>query len=549
MITYWKNHFYCPHKIFMEQPLTTGFWKESHDGRSFHSLATHDVAEYLLTHPIAKDPRALDMMNKLSRELQDWLRWVEEITEARNHPLEPAWCSYSARDYQQEAIGVMSRVNRVYLNGACGTGKTFMSLMSIEAIRRAGLPAKTLILCPKALILGAWAEDIEKFTSMTWQNLRVERDPVPGRDLYLLNYDYLSRQEFLEKLLKERFDILVLDEATKAKSHEGKRAANICELADSIPRKWLLSGTPIPNGIQDAWMQFRILDGTGATLSRDFFDFRRKTHIEIKPDEGQPFWKPTPAGIRKVKARIQPLMLTYLKEVVLDLPEKVRKNIRVELTKEQTKIYNALVDEFIAWVDEASAEGRITARNILTQLNKLHQLCGGGVIDDDHNVRYLDDNPKMETLDEILEEIGDEQCIIWANFQHEVEAVAAHLNCPYIHGKVSDTRRQKIIKAFKAKELKHFVAHPGTIGHGMTLVTSHYMIYYSRDFSYEYSAQTEDRIHRIGQTEKCIYFYLIAEGTVDQKIADALDGKADIQDYLTNPRRLFTSLGVRNGRK
>jgi SNF2 family DNA or RNA helicase len=98
------------------------------------------------------------------------------------------------------------------------------------------------------------------------------------------------------------------------------------------------------------------------------------------------------------------------------------------------------------------------------------------------------------------------------------------------YGDTKTEDRQKIVEEFSdpKSELRFFVGNPTTGGYGLTLVSSHTVVYYSNSFDLEKRLQSEDRAHRIGQTEKVTYIDLIAPKTVDEHIVKALRNKIDI---------------------
>ena len=68
-------------------------------------------------------------------------------------------------------------------------------------------------------------------------------------------------------------------------------------------------------------------------------------------------------------------------------------------------------------------------------------------------------------------------------------------------------------------------------------------MYYSNSFSSTDRAQSEDRAHRIGQTRSVTYIDLIAEGTVDAVVVEALRGKRDVSEFVRS------SINARNERQ
>ena len=59
-------------------------------------------------------------------------------------------------------------------------------------------------------------------------------------------------------------------------------------------------------------------------------------------------------------------------------------------------------------------------------------------------------------------------------------------------------------------------------------------VFYSLDFSYANYEQSRARIHRIGQTKKCLYIHLIAKNTIDEKVMDALRRKSDVARLMVD---------------
>jgi SNF2 family DNA or RNA helicase len=106
-------------------------------------------------------------------------------------------------------------------------------------------------------------------------------------------------------------------------------------------------------------------------------------------------------------------------------------------------------------------------------------------------------------------------------------------------GLTSKTKnREQIISDFKNNKIKLLFAHPKLLGHGLTFTNCNYNIYYSLSFSYEEFKQSQDRIHRIGQDNKCTYIILQCKNTIDEKIYKCLQNKKNIVDEL------YLELGV-----
>ena len=135
----------------------------------------------------------------------------------------------------------------------------------------------------------------------------------------------------------------------------------------------------------------------------------------------------------------------------------------------------------------------------------------------------------------LLDELGNEQVVIWVNFRAEIDLIASHLSKRGATYQVIDGRsssNETSIADFQSKKLQYLVCQPAAAGHGITLTSACYAVYYSVDFSYERYQQSRDRIHRKGQERPCTYYHLIADNTTDESILWALRNKAKISDAV-----------------
>ena len=98
------------------------------------------------------------------------------------------------------------------------------------------------------------------------------------------------------------------------------------------------------------------------------------------------------------------------------------------------------------------------------------------------------------------------------------------------YGGTPQEERQDIVDKFQDPEnpLRFFVGQPRTGGYGITLTAANTVIYYSNSYDLEIRLQSEDRAHRIGQTNKVTYIDLVSPDTIDEKILIALKSKIDI---------------------
>jgi len=224
------------------------------------------------------------------------------------------------------------------------------------------------------------------------------------------------------------------------------------------------------------------------------------------------------------------------KEDCLDLPAKIYTKREVALTKEQQKAYKQMKKLALAKLDSGELS---TTQNVLTQLMRLQQICCGNLTDDDGKIHPLPSNRIKELL-EVCEEIQG-KAIIWATWTMDIRSIAKALRDCYgvqavasLHGETPDSERPRIVKDFQDRqsELRFLVGHPKTGGHGLTLTAASTVIYYSNSYDLELRVQSEDRAHRITQTNKVTYIDLISPKTIDEKIVKSLRDKINVADTI-----------------
>jgi len=247
-------------------------------------------------------------------------------------------------------------------------------------------------------------------------------------------------------------------------------------------------------------------------------------------------------NLSELNGIIEPFSFRVRKEDCLDLPDKVYTKRTVELTPEQRVAYDTMKAAALAIIEGSV----VSAPTVSTQILRLQQVCSGFVNMDDGTTKQVPTNKLPELMD-ALEEI-DGKVIIWANFTHDILAIQAELAKVYgqdsvatFYGDTKSEERQLIVERFQDKNnpLRFFVGQPRTGGYGLTLTEAKTVIYYSNGYDLEVRLQSEDRAHRIGQTNKVTYIDIVAEGTIDEKVLQALRGKIDIattilaEDYKT----------------
>ena len=387
-----------------------------------------------------------------------------------------------------------------------GTGKTAM------ALELANHYNKTLILCPLSVIETAWVDDCHKFYPNlsivnVWGNSREYRLKMLNQkaDIYVMNYE--SFKILRNEIRKMEFDCIVVDESSVMKNMSSQITSALLEIADVIPHRFVLSGCPTPNHNSEIFPQMKFVDS--AILGNNYYGFLAKYFHQ---DMANPhFWYQTNDDKERYYAKLDEKAVFLRKEDCVDLPEKVFQIRRFELAKKQRQYYEDIINDIKANINQWS-KFEFTAK-----LMKLREITSGFVINKDKSITVFDNN-KENLLGEVIQDIGNKPIIVWCQFQHEIESLAKKFGGVALTSKTKD--RDNIIRDFRDDKIKLLFTHPKLLGKGVTFVNCTYNIYYSLSFSYEEFKQSQERIHRIGQENKCTYIILQGEDTIEEKIYD-----------------------------
>jgi SNF2 family DNA or RNA helicase len=413
---------------------------------------------------------------------------------------------------------------------ATGTGKTPMSLSIVSDDIAKNPNNKWLVVCPLSLVRTAWVEDCnEFFPSLTIQPLhattKLARQKLfkVSANIYVINFEAVD--SYRAELDALNIHGMIVDESSKLKNHSSLISKSLVDFSEKLNRVYLLSGTPASNGMHEYYTQIKCIDKYGISQSYTAFEKHFFNNVSFNP-----MFK-----VLQIKAELKDSLLNHIKkysiyvakEDCLDLPDKVFVDRKISLPPDVKKVYDKMRKELcISLGDDIN----VLAQSTVSMLNKLNQISSGFLIDTELQVVHRLSTFKVKELVEVLEELGNEQVVIWANYREEYKMIKEALgaDCVEYHGGTNITDKDSAVAKFKAGKVKYFVANPISAGHGLTLTNASYMIFFSYNYSLELYVQALDRIHRIGQTNKCTYISLLAKGTIDEVIYRVVKDKGDL---------------------
>lgn len=448
---------------------------------------------------------------------------------------QPAALAANLRDYQLRGLNWLARMTSLGLGGCLaddmGLGKT-ITLISLHLHRQTDPESAgpTLVVCPTSL-MGNWQREIEKFAPGTpvrrFHGSRRGLEDLADGEFVLTTYGTMRLDA--ESLAKAPWGMVVADEAQHVKNPFSATAKQLRTIGARA--RVALTGTPVENNLSELWA---ILDWTTPGLLGKLGTFRTRYAQAVEGGKD-------PAAAERLSQLVRPFLLRRRKSdpgIAPELPPKTETDRAVSLTTEQTGLYEAVVRETLAEI--AGADGFARRGLIVKLLTGLKQICN-------HPAQYLkEDAPriegrsgKLELLDELLDTIlaEDAGVLVFTQYVQMARLIERHLAArgvpsQFLHGGTPIAAREAMVQRFQDGEVPVFLLSLKAAGTGLNLTRAEHVVHYDRWWNPAVEAQATDRAYRIGQTQPVQVHRLIAEGTIEDRIAEMLLRKRELADAV-----------------
>jgi hypothetical protein len=452
---------------------------------------------------------------------------------ASPEPVEtPRELAATLRPYQRRGLAWMAAMCEAGLGGCLaddmGLGKT-IQLIALHLHRRDAKHGPTLVVCPASL-LGTWEREVRKFAP----SIPVRRyhggerhlADVAVDEIVLVTYGVLLRDS--AKLAGMGWGLVVADEAQHVKNPLARTAREL--RAVPAPAKIALTGTPVENRLSELWS---ILDWTTPGVLGHLETFTRRVAVPVERYRD-------PDATARFAALVRPFMLRRKKTdpgIAPELPRKTETSQYVPLTTEQVTLYEAMVRETMEAIE--NAEGIERAGLVFKLLTALKQICN-------HPAQYLKQSGplpgrsgKLAAFDELTEAIlaSGESVLVFTQYTQMGTLLQEHLDARgvrslFLHGGVPVRRREEMVAAFQRGEAPVFLLSLKAGGTGLTLTRATHVLHYDRWWNPAVEDQATDRAYRIGQDRPVQVHRLIAEGTLEDRIAALLEKKRELAEAV-----------------
>ncbi|AVF28867.1 DEAD/DEAH box helicase [Paenibacillus larvae] len=424
-------------------------------------------------------------------------------------------------EHQEKAFHKLSIIKVGALYMEMGTGKTRTALELCAKRINAGKVSKVLWLCPCS-VKDTIVQEIDKHVEGCLSLFEI-------CGIETLSSSIKTNVQLL-RLVQSESTFLIVDESNLVKNHKAIRTKNITRLAEFCTYKLILNGTPISRNEADLYAQWKILDWRILGY-KSFWSFSRN---HINWDERIPGKIRSMKNTRHLVERIAPYTYQVRKSECITLPPKTYKTVYYSLTAQQYEHYNAVADELFFQLDELEPH---TIYRLFTGMQNVisgFRVKVGKKLEKTYFFQNPLDNPRVQTLFSLIEQIGEEKIIVFCKYTREIHEITTLLNAKYgvgsavpFNGEVTQKKRQAHKKAF-TQNARFLVANKTCAGYGLNLQFCSYAIFYNNDWDYATRGQAEDRIHRIGQNQNVHILDICARGTLDHRILTCLSRKEDL---------------------
>lgn len=331
-------------------------------------------------------------------------------------------------------------------------------------------------------------------------------------------------------------DVLVVDESTKFKSHSSNRFALIKSALKYFKRRYILTGTIVPNGLLDLFGQIFILD-QGAALGRFITHYREK-YFYSSGYGGYDF-QPKVDAHKEIADRIAPLVIQIDHKDHLVMPKMMPPHdIFIDLPPKVLAMYKTMEKKLFSDI----ASGKVVAKNAATSSSKCRQICQGAIYIDENHYETLH-TEKLDALGDLLEELSGEPVLIAYQFEFDRIGISKRFGIPSI-GRGNPKSDAEIMAKFRRGELPAVMGHPETISLGLDGLqdSCSNLCWYGVPWNLLHYLQTIDRIWRQGSTADSVSLHrILARRTIDERVVEVVEDKDATQDDFLNLLGKLTS--------
>ena len=416
-----------------------------------------------------------------------------------------------------------------------GYGKTVSTLTAISDMMENYEVSNILVIAPKRVAELVWKQEAAKWEHL--QHLKIEvctgtaKQKIAGfkkqADIHVTNIETVP---MLIENYKFKWDGLVIDESTLVKSHKTARFKKLRRIIKNLDFTVLLSGTPTPEGLHGLWSQMFLID-SGKRLGRNITTYRKRW-FELD------YWGHTYIAKDGAFDEVMKIVddVCFTSSYKIDKVDVIPVIHKVRLEPKILEKYKELEKNFTLELEGAGSLDLfdIEADTTTGLHNKLRQFTSGFMYDRSKTVHKIH-NAKIEALKEIVEDNPGENFLIAYNFIEDKKVILDNFKDFEL---ISGASEQ--LERWDNRKIRGLVGHPKSVGHGLNLQRGgSVLVWYGLTWSLEQYLQMNERLPRPGQKDTVRIIHLVAEDTIDEDVANVINGKNITQEKFMH--RLYVS--------
>ncbi len=501
-------------------------------------------------------------------------RWQHEfdnfkavVSQEITRPLKPE---------QEKASFFMTIMKRAANFSVPGAGKTAMMYGTFAYLSSPRIDEVNKLLVVSPLnAFAAWRTEFEAVfgpkRKLHYLNMRdkkynnnvgaIKHDWVQA-DVITINYESLqSKLNIINDLLDSK-TMLVFDEVHRVKGVGGQRAKAALSLSQTPHYRYVLTGTPIPNGFRDIYNFLHLMYPDEYS---SFFAWDLTTLNNIDPEDVNKKLSPFFWRTNKKDLHVPKPDPDIIKEVE---PSKNQQMLSQAIYETE----NGTLATFIRLL-QASTNPELLATNINYKELGLVD-ADSGVWDkqastvEKENASSGDaykkydlakvESPKFEMGIDLIDKLVSQgkKVLVWGMFVGTMQKITDTLNdmgikTTLVYGATPKQDREGMINNFRTGDAQVLVSNPNTLGESISLhQTVHDAVYFEYNFNLTFMLQSRDRINRLGlpANQYTRYYYLMTKGDVahmgfidstvykklkdkEKVMIDAIDGQLLVPEY------------------
>ena len=502
----------------------------------YRSLYLESLLKETKGKQIIKNESYKELVNELDKERIDDAIQIPPILEN------------TLRYYQKTGVKWLNTLDRYQFGGILaddmGLGKTIQILSVILGYAQNAKEERrtSIVISPSSLTLN-WQNEADKFAGElktlvingTLSERKRKIADIEKYDLVITSYDLLKRDIELYKEKNYYFRYIIADEAQYLKNSNTQNAKSIKKI--NAETRYALTGTPIENSLAELWSIFDYIM-PGYLFSYKKFKKQYETPI-VKENDTQ--------ALNKLKMLIEPFVLRRTKtEVLTELPEKTVTVLHNEMEEEQRNLYISYLAQAREEVAEEINLNGIERSHIkiLSVLTRLRQICchPSLFIKD-----YTSESSKLNQCMEIIEEAvkGNHKILLFSGYTSMfpiIEKELQKLNIKYfkLTGATKIDERIDLVDEFNENpEISVFLISLKAGGTGLNLTGADMVIHYDPWWNVSTENQATDRAYRIGQKNNVQVYKLITKNSIEEKIYELQQKKAQLIDNMLSTKTSF----------